>query len=92
MLLTIADLPPPDTIRWIPRRKALVVRGVREGVIGRWEACKRYGLSVEEFNGWERAIARNGNKGLRVTRLKQYREIDRRVTGSLGDKRAAESV
>ena len=47
------DLPPSDTVRWSPRRKASVVRGVRCGAISLEEACQRYRLSAEEFLAWQ---------------------------------------
>lgn len=66
-------LPPPDTKRWVMRRKAEVVAGVRSGAISLDEACKRYTLSVEEFLSWQRLIDHHGVRGLRATRLQQYR-------------------
>lgn len=72
-----ADLPPPDTKRWVVRRKAVVVAAVRDGAISLDEACRRYGLSVEEFRAWQRAIDSHGIAGLRVTRLQLYREAPR---------------
>jgi hypothetical protein len=36
----VVDLPPIDTQRWAPQRKALVVDAVRSGVISREEAWK----------------------------------------------------
>jgi len=71
--LTIADLPPPGTRRWVIRRKAEVVAAVRGGLLSLDEACQRYTLTVEEFLGWQRAIERFGLAGLRATRLQQYR-------------------
>lgn len=71
--LTIKDLPPPDTKRWVIRRKAEVVAAVRGGLISLEDACTRYTLSVEEFLSWQRAIDRNGLPGLRVTRVQEYR-------------------
>ena len=71
--LSSIELPPPDTKRWVVRRKAAVVAAVREGVISLDEACRRYNLSVEEFIAWQRTIERHGVRGLRVTRLKDYR-------------------
>ena len=41
------DLPPPDTKRWVTRRKAMIVNAVRTGVISLEEVCRRYELSVE---------------------------------------------
>ena len=39
--LTMADLPPPDTKRWVIRRKAEVVAAVRGGLLSLEEACSR---------------------------------------------------
>lgn len=71
--ITLEDLPPPGTKRWVIRRKAEVVAGVRAGLITLEEACERYTLSVEEFLSWQRLIDRHGLRGLRVTRLQDYR-------------------
>jgi Protein of unknown function (DUF1153) len=68
------DLPPPNTQRWVARRKAVVVNAVRSGVISLEEVCRRYELSVEEFLGWQLAIETHGVPGLRVTRLQIYRD------------------
>jgi hypothetical protein len=68
------DLPPPDTKRWVARRKAVVVNAVRSGAISLEEVCRRYELSVEEFLAWQRAIDTHGVAGLRVTRLQIYRD------------------
>jgi hypothetical protein len=71
--LTLADLPPPNTKRWVIRRKAEVVAAVRGGLLSLDEACRRYTLTVEEFLAWQRAIDRFGLAGLRATRVQQYR-------------------
>ena len=71
--LTLADLPPLDTKRWVIRRKAEVVAAVRGGLLTLEDACKRYTLTVEEFLAWQRAIERFGMPGLRATRVQQYR-------------------
>src|SRR3954451_11096115 len=68
------DLPPPNTKRWVARRKAVVVNAVRTGAISLEEVCRRYELSVEEFLAWQRAIDTHGVAGLRVTRLQIYRD------------------
>lgn len=72
--VTVPDLPPPDTKRWVARRKAVVVNAVRNGAISLEEVCRRYELSVEEFLAWQRAIEAHGVAGLRVTRLQIYRD------------------
>ena len=76
--LRLEDLPPPGTRRWVIRRKAEVVAGVRAGLISLEEACARYTLSVEEFLSWQRSIDRHGLRGLRTTRLQDYRAAARR--------------
>src|SRR5215475_9475554 len=73
---TAAELPPPNTKRWVVRRKAIVVAAVRSGALSLQEACRRYNLSVEEFLAWQRSIDRYGVPGLRVTRLQIYRDTD----------------
>lgn len=73
-------LPPPGTKRWVIRRKAAVVDAVRRGAISLDDACRNYNLSAEEFESWQRLIDRHGPRGLRATRVKEYREI----SGSTG--------
>jgi hypothetical protein len=75
--LTLADLPPPDTQRWVIRRKAEVVAAVKGGLLSLDEACARYRLTTEEFLGWQLAINRFGLAGLRATRAQQYRAPSR---------------
>ena len=70
--LTIADLPPPGTQRWVIRRKAEVVAAVRGGLLSLEEACARYTLTVEEYLSWQRSIDRHGLAGLRTTRIRQF--------------------
>jgi hypothetical protein len=72
--LTLESLPPPETTRWVVRRKAEVVAAVAGGLLTLEDACKRYSLSLEEFTSWQRAVDRSGMPGLRVTRIKQYRD------------------
>jgi len=67
------ELPPPNTRRWVIRRKAAVVAAVRAGDITLEEACRRYQLSEEEFLAWQRAFEAHGLTGLRATRLQGYR-------------------
>jgi hypothetical protein len=72
--LTIADLPPSSTRRWVIRRKAEVVAAVRGGLLSLEEACKRYTLTVEEFLSWQQSIDDHGLAGLRTTRIQHYRQ------------------
>lgn len=71
--LTLSDLPPGDTERWVIRRKAEVVAAVRGGLLTLDEACDRYRLTNEEFLGWQKSIDSHGLAGLRTTRIQQYR-------------------
>ena len=70
----MGDLPPPDTKRWVARRKAAVVAAVRSGRITMEEVLRRYQLTEEEFLSWQRAFEAHGIAGLRATRVQQYRE------------------
>lgn len=72
--LTLRDLPPGDTNRWVIRRKAEVVAAVRGGLISLEDALKRYRLTAEEFIAWQQAIDKWGMQGLRTTRIQSYRD------------------
>lgn len=74
----MADLPPPQTARWVMRRKAEVVAAVRGGLLTREEACERWALTAEELLSWENLVDRYGVRALRATRLQQYRNGDTR--------------
>lgn len=69
------ELPPDDTVRWVPRRKAAVLRAIADGRISLEDACARWRLSVEEIALWQRAMRQIGVHGLRVTRVQIYRSI-----------------
>jgi hypothetical protein len=58
------DLPPPNTRRWVVRRKAAVVVAVRSRRITLEEALRRWQLTEEEFRSWERAFGTHGLPGL----------------------------
>jgi hypothetical protein len=73
-LLTLDDLPGPDTTRWVARRKAEVVAAVDGGILTSDEACERYNLTIEELVSWQRALERSGMQGLRTTRIQEYRD------------------
>ena len=71
--LTLADLPPPETRHWVPRRKAEVVAAVRGGLISIEEACDRYAMAREEFLSWSNSVELRGLRGLRTTKMQHYR-------------------
>ncbi len=74
-ILTRADLPPPETRRWVASRKAIVVKAVLYGLIPQSEALERYALSEEEFGFWRVAVESHGDKALRVTTIQKYRQL-----------------
>lgn len=73
-ILTRADLPPPETSRWVASRKAVVVKAVIFGLISESEALERYALSSEEFGLWRAAVERHGIGALKVTAIQKYRQ------------------
>ena len=75
--LTLSDLPPVGTKRWVSRRKAEVVAAVDGGLITLEDACRRYSLSVEEFLSWQRDFDRYGQRGLCATKAREKRNVPR---------------
>ncbi|MBK8630337.1 MAG: DUF1153 domain-containing protein [Sphingomonadales bacterium] len=73
--MTLDTLPPPETTRWVVRRKAEVVAAVNGGLLTVDEVCERYNLTIEEFASWQRAVDRSGMPGLRVTRIQHYKSL-----------------
>ena len=88
--LTVADLPAPETKRWVIRRKAEIVAAVRGGLLSLEEACSRYALNTEEFRSWQHCFDHYGLAGTphdhtqfyttSVARLRSLRR--RRVKGT----------
>ena len=74
-ILTRADLPNPETRRWVASRKAIVVKAVKHGLLTESEAKERYSLSDEEYSLWVEAIEKHGEKALRVTTIQKYRQL-----------------
>ncbi|WP_298676568.1 DUF1153 domain-containing protein [uncultured Lentibacter sp.] len=73
-VITLADLPPQNTQRWVASRKAMVVRAVLYGLLSQTEAMKTYALSEEEFFEWVHAVRTHGDAGLKVTQLRALRQ------------------
>lgn len=71
--LTLADLPPPETSRWVARRKAEVVAAVNGGLLTMAEACERYQMDSEELMSWQQAVDRDGLSGLKAKGLQDSR-------------------
>ena len=75
--MTVDDLPAPEIERWVVRRKAEVVAGVRGGLISFKEACSRYNLSVDEFEMWIQLFDNHGLSGLRATKVREFGRYSR---------------
>jgi hypothetical protein len=82
--LTLSDLPSPSIKRWHIQHKALVITAVRTGLIDVAEACARYRITIEEFISWKRLLDEHGLRGLRATRLQEYRHGASKASGSNG--------
>jgi len=74
-MMTRADLPAPETRRWVASRKATVVKAVAYGLITRDEAKETYGLSDDELGEWETAVRDHGEVALKATALQKYRQL-----------------
>ena len=73
-VMTRADLPPPETRRWVASRKASVVRAVMYGLVTREEAKTTYLLSDDELAEWEKAVRDHGEVALKATSVQKYRQ------------------
>ncbi len=71
--MILKQLPPIDTKRWVISRKAAVVTAVKNGAITLDDVCWLYDISVEEFLTWQEMIEKHGVRGLRVTKLQDFR-------------------
>lgn len=68
-----AVLPNPPVFRWTKALKAAVVKAINDGDLTYDRACKIYDLSLEEVEGWVKAVAEHGTGALRVTHVTRYR-------------------
>lgn len=73
-IMTRADLPRPETKRWVASRKAAVVKAVRHGLLEREDALATYELSEEELDAWHAAVEEHGESALKTTALQRYRQ------------------
>ncbi len=64
--VSLAALPAGYSTRWVAARKAQVVDAVEAGLIRLDEALRRYRLSLEEFEGWQKARKLACVSGLRL--------------------------
>ncbi|MBD3663123.1 DUF1153 domain-containing protein [Sulfitobacter sp. TSTF-M16] len=73
-IMSRADMPSPQTRRWVASRKAAVVRGVVYGLMTQSEALERYQISEDEFLEWVRAVSEHGEVALKATMVQKYRQ------------------
>jgi len=73
-VITPIDLPPPDTIRWTPNKKYIVVCAVRGGLISLEDALKRYHMEEKELSIWEKGFKDDGVTGLKSTHFQRRRQ------------------
>ena len=74
-VMTRADLPDPQTRRWVASRKAAVVKAVEGGLLTAEEARETYALSEEELEAWHLAVERHGENALKATSIQRYRQL-----------------
>lgn len=74
-MMTRADLPAPETRRWVASRKAILVKAVAYGLVSEGEILKTYALSEEEFRAWQAAVNRHGEAALKATSVQKYRQL-----------------
>lgn len=64
---------PKQTDRWTAARKAQIVAAVKNGLITEKELKEKYAMSCDEFLSMEKSINMFGVRGLRTTRVQDYR-------------------
>jgi len=74
-VMSRADMPAPDTRRWVASRKAAVVRAVLSGLVALGEVLDTYDISEDEFTAWRRAVERHGEAALKATALQKFRQL-----------------
>ncbi len=78
----ILDALPSDTItRWTPSAKKAVLDAIRVGAISIIDACRRFNLSADELDAWDKRERMYGRKGLMSTRISRYRRASHHKNG-----------
>jgi Protein of unknown function (DUF1153) len=75
-VLTLTDLPSPDTLRWSRRRKGEILAAVEGGLLTPEKACSTYNLSMDELLAWRDAVAQCGLAGLCARRPREPKRED----------------
>ena len=71
-ILSLSDLPPSNTTRWVASAKASVIRVYMAGLAAREDLIKKYNLSQEEFDSWLSRYVNGGNKALKVINTRKF--------------------
>jgi hypothetical protein len=79
-VLTLTDLPSPDTLRWSGRRKGEILAAVEGGLLTPQKACSIYNLSMDELLAWRDAVVQYGLAGLRARRPREPKREDPALT------------
>ena len=74
-IMTRADLPRPDTRRWVASRKAAVVKAVESGLITHQDALEMWAISEGELEEWLSAVQVYGEAALKATLVQRYRQL-----------------
>ncbi len=83
-VITVHNLPPPDTVRWNVNKKAIVVRAVEHRLISLEAVLARYRMTEGEFNAWKTGLASHGPTGLKSTKRQALRRSDYAKTKEKG--------
>lgn len=77
--LSVYDLPAigDQRARWTSNRKAALLNLFDDFSIPCFEIEQAWGISPEELGEWRRLLNRFGERGLRITRVKDYRTLER---------------
>ncbi len=68
-ILSLSDLPPANTTRWVASTKAAVIRVYLAGLATRDDLIEKYALSSEEFEIWLNRYIDGGKQALKVTKI-----------------------
>lgn len=72
--MTAKDLPPANTRSWTVMQQAKVVTAVRSGLISSDGACGRYGLTVQELEGWQEML-KDGISAFRTRKIENSEHV-----------------
>jgi len=79
------DALPSETItRWTATAKKAVLEAIRIEVLTVTDACKRYDLTADEVESWDKREQMYGRNGLMATQISRYRRAaSHQATGPL---------